>query len=238
MLVREGFSPCGPAITGAPFPSERGGPGSGEDRRAGRRAPGSRREVVAGYALEAHNDRMRSPVAVAVLCGVYLVGCSSADSPDDGGSDPPPAASTSSAPSAAAWMDDVAHALEERLDVFEGTYPAALALVRVGDETRFVSAGPAERGSSGEVSDRHRFQIGSVSKPMLAVAVMQLVEEETVKLGDTVDELLPGLVPGGDEITVEQLLSHRSGLFNYTESDRFQVDGRMEAERVGASGDR
>ncbi len=30
------------------------------------------------------------------------------------------------------------------------------------------------------------------------------------------------MVPGGDQITLEQLLAHRSGLFNYFESDRFR----------------
>jgi D-alanyl-D-alanine carboxypeptidase len=33
----------------------------------------------------------------------------------------------------------------------------------------------------------------------------------------TCEQWLPGLVPGGDGITVRQLLNHTSGLYNYTE---------------------
>ncbi|HET8829725.1 MAG TPA: serine hydrolase, partial [Pelobium sp.] len=58
-----------------------------------------------------------------------------------------------------------------------------------------------------------QFQLASVSKPMTATAVLMLMEEGKLKLSQTVDEFFPEFPYKG--ITVEMLLSHRSGLNNY-----------------------
>ena len=62
-----------------------------------------------------------------------------------------------------------------------------------------------------------RFRVGSVTKTFTATIVLQLVEEGALDLGDTLADHLPGVVPKGDEITIRQLLGHRSGLANITE---------------------
>ena len=72
-----------------------------------------------------------------------------------------------------------------------------------------------------------RFAIGSNTKTMVAVVVLQLVEEGRLSLDDTVEQWKPGLVEAGDRITVEDLLSHRSGLFdtiNHRGSPGWDVD--------------
>lgn len=58
-----------------------------------------------------------------------------------------------------------------------------------------------------------KFQLASVSKPMTATAVLMLMENGKLKLSQTVDEFFPEFPYKG--ITVEMLLSHRSGLNNY-----------------------
>lgn len=58
-----------------------------------------------------------------------------------------------------------------------------------------------------------KFQLASVSKPMTATAILMLMEEGKLKLSQTVDEFFPEFPYKG--ITVEMLLSHRSGLNNY-----------------------
>ena len=58
-----------------------------------------------------------------------------------------------------------------------------------------------------------RFRIASISKPFTTVLVLQTVEEGKLSLDDTLAELLPGYSgEGADRITVEQLLTHTSGL--------------------------
>ncbi|MEU6883448.1 serine hydrolase domain-containing protein [Streptomyces sp. NPDC046712] len=57
------------------------------------------------------------------------------------------------------------------------------------------------------------FAIGSITKLFTSTVALQLVGEGRLALDDTVQELLPGLLPASYEpITVGQLLSHTSGL--------------------------
>src|SRR4051812_34729233 len=111
--------------------------------------------------------------------------------------------------------DAAAEAVSERMAVYDGIFAGALALIRVGEETRFVTRGYGDLAARAKMAPGGRFQIGSVTKPMVATVVMQLVESGRLRLSDTVDRWLPGLVPGGRRISIEQLLSHRSGLPEY-----------------------
>ena len=61
------------------------------------------------------------------------------------------------------------------------------------------------------------FALGSVTKTLTATVVLQLVDEGQLGLSDTLEDHLPGVVPRGEEITIRQLLQHRSGLVNYTD---------------------
>jgi D-alanyl-D-alanine carboxypeptidase len=79
-------------------------------------------------------------------------------------------------------------------------------------------SGVAELDSGRPVPVNGRFRIGSVTKTFVSTVILQLVAERRLSLDDPVERRLPGLVPGGDKITVRQLLNHTSGLFNYTEA--------------------
>ena len=57
--------------------------------------------------------------------------------------------------------------------------------------------------------------IASVTKTFTAVVLMQLVEVGKLSLDDTIDTWFPEQ-PNGDKITVRMLLSHTSGLANYS----------------------
>jgi CubicO group peptidase (beta-lactamase class C family) len=58
-----------------------------------------------------------------------------------------------------------------------------------------------------------RFEIASMTKPMTAIAIMQLVQEGRLRLDGKVSEYLPYYpAETGQRISVEQLLNHTSGL--------------------------
>lgn len=60
------------------------------------------------------------------------------------------------------------------------------------------------------------FEIASITKMVTAATVLKLVEEEKLRLDSRVADLLPaGLAKGFENITVEQLLTHTSGLPDY-----------------------
>ena len=61
-----------------------------------------------------------------------------------------------------------------------------------------------------------RYRIGSISKIFTAVLIMQLVEEKKLNLNDKLSQYFPE-IKLSNEITIEQLLTHRSGIYNYTD---------------------
>lgn len=63
------------------------------------------------------------------------------------------------------------------------------------------------------LNDSSIFQLASGSKPITAIAVMQLIEQGKLSLTDTVAQIIDSFPYPG--ITIEMLLSHRSGLSNY-----------------------
>ncbi|HEX2846187.1 MAG TPA: serine hydrolase domain-containing protein [Chitinophagaceae bacterium] len=56
-----------------------------------------------------------------------------------------------------------------------------------------------------------RYRIGSVTKMFTATMVYQLVEEGKLNLTDHLDKFYPQ-IPNASEITIEQILAHRSGI--------------------------
>lgn len=58
-----------------------------------------------------------------------------------------------------------------------------------------------------------QFELASVSKPFTATAILMLVEQGKINLSQTVNEFIPDFPYEG--VTIQQLLTHRSGLPNY-----------------------
>ena len=92
---------------------------------------------------------------------------------------------------------------------------ATSATVEIADghRTRRATSGVAVLGSNRPVPAGARFRAGSETKTFLATVVLQLVAEGKIRLDDTVEHRLPGVVPDGDRITIRQLLNHTSGLY-------------------------
>ncbi|WP_326767280.1 beta-lactamase family protein [Streptomyces sp. NBC_01591] len=100
--------------------------------------------------------------------------------------------------------------------VAEGGAPTAALLARRASSApydTYRSTGPGIRRAD-------RFRAGSVTKTFVATVVLQLARERRLHLSDPVERLLPGLVRGngndGHRITLRALLSHTSGLYDYT----------------------
>lgn len=89
-----------------------------------------------------------------------------------------------------------------------GRVPALSAAAGRGGEV--VWADVAHARWAGDPTPEHAFRIGSITKPMVAVAVLRLVAEGSVALADPVGKHLPD-APAPDA-TVRHLLTHTSGL--------------------------
>lgn len=62
------------------------------------------------------------------------------------------------------------------------------------------------------------FGVGSVSKTIAGACVMSLVEQGKLSLSDRVDKWLPAFPNVNPAITVQQLLNHTSGVYNFTDN--------------------
>lgn len=97
------------------------------------------------------------------------------------------------------------------------------ASLAISDQGRLVLArayGYADVGSRETMRPESLFRIASISKPITAIAILQLVDQGKLSLDDKVFELLdyePHLEEGNkyderqDAITIEHLLGHRGG---------------------------
>lgn len=63
------------------------------------------------------------------------------------------------------------------------------------------------------------FRLASVTKPITATAVLQLVEAGKVELDAPIQRYVPGFPPKQWPVTVRHLLSHQSGIRNWTEEE-------------------
>ncbi|MFE0822379.1 serine hydrolase domain-containing protein [Streptomyces sp. NPDC058847] len=151
----------------------------------------------------------RRLTAVAALIAALAGGVAS--SPVAYGAPASPAAARAAAPSPD--MAGVAAALDAA--VAEGA-PGATARFTGPEGVRARTAGVRDRASGAPMDVRARFRVGSVSKTFTAVVVLQLVDEGRLALDAAVSHYLPGLLPD-DRITVRHLLTHRSGLADYTD---------------------
>ncbi|GAB1331930.1 serine hydrolase domain-containing protein [Streptomyces sennicomposti] len=66
-----------------------------------------------------------------------------------------------------------------------------------------------------------RFRVGSNTKTLTATLVLQQVAQQRISLDDTVEKWLPGLVKGGEHITIRMLLDHTSGLGDFLLTPEF-----------------
>jgi CubicO group peptidase (beta-lactamase class C family) len=65
-----------------------------------------------------------------------------------------------------------------------------------------------------------RFAIASATKGMTALALVKLIEQGRLELGSTARSVLGDDLPSvGDDVTIEQLLAHRSGIGDYLDED-------------------
>ncbi|MEU2426612.1 serine hydrolase domain-containing protein [Streptomyces sp. NPDC007851] len=93
--------------------------------------------------------------------------------------------------------------------------PGAMARIDDGAAVYRTTQGVADRMSRRPLTTTDRFRVGSVTKTFSAVVLLQLADEHKLALDAPVNRYLPGLLPD-DRITVRHVLSHRSGLYDYT----------------------
>ncbi|MBV8849843.1 MAG: beta-lactamase family protein, partial [Methylobacteriaceae bacterium] len=148
----------------------------------------------------------------------------------------------------ASGLDRLRRVLRREID--EKRLPGAVAMIARKGELGFLEAfGVQDPASGTRMQTDSIFRIYSMTKPVVSVAVMMLVEEGQILLADPLSKYVPAfadpkvaveredgrldLIPAERPITIQDLLRHTSGLtYEFVEGGAVQ---RMYMERGLAS---
>jgi D-alanyl-D-alanine carboxypeptidase len=106
--------------------------------------------------------------------------------------------------------------LSDLLDELVGAEAGGVAALSVHDGVTTTAAAGVADNSGQPTTAMTPFRVGSISKPFVAAMILQLVDEDRVELDAPLSTYLPE-TPVGADVTIRALLSHRSGLRNYTD---------------------
>src|SRR5580700_7318455 len=98
---------------------------------------------------------------------------------------------------------------------------AGVVSVHRDGETEFAQAyGLADRARQIPNTVRTRFAIASGTKGLTALAVVSLINDKALAMSTTARSVLGTALPLiGDDVTIEHLLAHRSGVGDYLDED-------------------
>jgi D-alanyl-D-alanine carboxypeptidase len=120
-------------------------------------------------------------------------------------------------PSAARESEDIRWIDGQLAATFKADEPGATVIVVKDAKPVFRKAyGMANLELGDPMQPDMIFRIGSVTKQFTAVAILMLVERGELALTDEITKFLPDYPTQGKTITVEHLLTHTSGIKNYT----------------------
>lgn len=93
----------------------------------------------------------------------------------------------------------------------------SIAVVRGKDTLVMKGYGLASREANRAATAFTIYRIGSITKQFTAAGIMREVEQGKLSLDDPVSKWLPDVPTHGQRITIRHLLSHTSGVHNYTD---------------------
>ncbi|MFD3851346.1 serine hydrolase domain-containing protein [Streptomyces microflavus] len=166
--------------------------------------------------LSSHRRLTVSAALIAALAGALAPATSASAAP--------------AAPQAQAPAPDMAGVVAALESAIANGAPGAMARYSGPDGVKERAVGVRDRESGAAMDTQARFRIGSVSKTFSSVVLLQLVQEDRLELDAPVNTYLEGLLPD-DRITVRHLLTHRSGLADYTNAMFNQTVPGFEAVR-------
>lgn len=124
--------------------------------------------------------------------------------------------------------NDLARRIEDYIGEYGRNYGPAfkfhgtIVVARKGEVLFAKGFGLADADAEIANSPTTRYRLGLLTEPLTATAIMQLRDAGLLDLDDTIDRFLPEF-PRARRITVRHLLTHRSGVPNYTDAPFFHT---------------
>jgi CubicO group peptidase (beta-lactamase class C family) len=108
---------------------------------------------------------------------------------------------------------------------------AALAIIHDGQTVKTAAYGTADLARRAPVTPETGFEIGSVTKQFTAAAILLLAQDGKLGVEDKIPRHLKGAPESWSRITIRHLLTHTSGLKNYTGLDGFEMARHLTQEQ-------
>lgn len=121
-----------------------------------------------------------------------------------------------------AKMDEYVSAFAQQ-DRFMGSI-----LVAKGGQVLIAKGyGLADREFAAPNTTDTKFRLGSLTKQFTAAAILQLQQQGKLSVDDLVSKYIPKSPPAWKDITIQELLSHTSGIPNYTSFPDYKEQERL-----------
>lgn len=111
----------------------------------------------------------------------------------------------------------------------------ALAVVKDGRVTKHEAYGLANVELKVPVQKDTVFEIGSITKQFTGALIVLLAAEGKLSLEDPVTKFFNNAPPSWKPITIRQLLTHTSGIKNYTGLPGFEMTKKLDAQKFVAA---
>ena len=108
-------------------------------------------------------------------------------------------------------LDNYFNALEQN-----NKFMGSVAVSKNGEIIYIKSIGFADVENKVKATENSKYRIGSISKSFTTVLILKAVEQKKLNTNETIDKWFP-TIKNAKKITVNHLLSHRSGIHNFTD---------------------
>ena len=112
--------------------------------------------------------------------------------------------------------------LDQYFDILEknNRFMGSVALSDKGQVVYQRAIGYSDLAQKRKADSTTAYRIGSISKTFTSVLVLKAIEAKKLSLDSKLSKFFPK-VPNADKITISQLLQHRSGIHNFTDSQDY-----------------
>ena len=107
-------------------------------------------------------------------------------------------------------LDNYFNALEQN-----NKFMGSVAVSKNGEIIYTKSIGFADIENNLKATENSKYRIGSITKSFTTVLVLKVIEQNNLDLNQSIDKWFP-TIKNAKQITVKHLLSHRSGIHNFT----------------------
>ena len=130
-----------------------------------------------------------------------------------------------------AWILPLPNTVQDQVDeAISHGFDGMIVYVQKADQTpRFYAGGFKDRKTETPADPHSLFKIASISKLFVAVSITKLVAKERLSLDASIADFYPDLVgklPYAEQITVRQMVQHRSGMPDFTYSGAYWQDNQ------------